>query len=315
MALLVIALSMLMSLTFQPYAAILEVNYSGVAVQRTSTEAWLPLQAGSIAPVAIGDHIRTDNFGRTTIHFSDIASVLLMPNVEIAIQQFEISDDNQANLALSVDGLSIYTIHQPEAIHDFVLTIGDLTIHQPANAFAIWMSDNNLISVVVHEGTLALTVDEQLIEVPAGHGYNQRHHLVVEIDHFPQNEATLFTSITRCQGIATAENNQNLTVRTAPSVAGQVTGFIQDRAPVSIIGISSDRQRLRVRYYSGFGWVETTGVTYQCDNLPSYPLTNRETYYSIINPSDAETTITYPYFGTTADDPYFYRYQNTPLGE
>jgi hypothetical protein len=315
MVLLVILLTTLMSLTFNPYAAVLEVNYSGVSVQRIGTEEQLPLQALSIAPVAQGDNIATHNLGRATIHFSDIASVFLMPNVNITIDEFELTDDNQANLALSVDGLSIYTIHQPELLNNFSLQIDNLTIHQPASSFSVWVSDNNLISIIVDEGNLSLSDNGQIIEIPEGHGYNQRRATVTEIDFFPRNEATLFTSITQCEGLATAENNQNLTVRTFPSATGHVLGYIQDRTPVYIIGISSDQQRLRVRYYSGFGWVETTGVTYQCEGLPLYDLSNQESYYRIVNPSSQEYEVTYPYFGSTMDDPYFYVYENAPSGE
>lgn len=315
MALFLILLTTFLSVVFTPHAAILEVNYRGVSVQRASTEAWLPLQPRSIAPAADGDNIRTNHFGRATLHFSDIASVFTLSNVNTTINHFSLSDVGHANISLTVDGVSIYTIHQPERLDQFSLSVGNLMITQPAESFAVWVSENNLISVIVDKGTLLLDDNGVSVEIPQGHGYNQRRQTTADIKFFPLNEATLFTSIIQCEGIATAEDNQNLTVRSSPSPTGQVKGYIHDRTPVYIIGITTDQSRLRVRYYSSFGWVETAGVTYQCDNLPVYELAQQETYHTMIDPTDSEYATTYPYFGSIMDDPYFYIYQNAPLGE
>jgi hypothetical protein len=315
MALIFILLTTLLSGIFIPQAAILEIDYSGVSVQRVSTEAWLPLQQRSIAPIANGDNIRTNSKGRATIHFSDIASVFVLSDSYITLHNFSLSDEGYADIALTVNGLSIYTFHQPQLVNDFSLTVGDIVITQPAQSFAVWVTEANLTSVIVHQGTLTLEVNGETHQITENSGYNQLRDTTTPIYFSPLNEATLLTSIIRCEGIATAADNQNLTVRYIPSAGGQVLGYIQDRSPVYIIGVSSDQRRLRVRYYSSFGWVEATGVSYQCDNLPTYQLAHQEKYHTIINPSADEYALTYPYFGSVIDDPYFYVYQNAPLGE
>ena len=111
-------------------AAVLRVTFPGVEIRRANTERWIELQEDAIAPLGIGDTLRTDESGRAYLTFADDIELLVMPLSTYEITQFEMTD-GVLMLHATLDGHAIGRTLDTDEILEYVLDIGRFSVHDP----------------------------------------------------------------------------------------------------------------------------------------------------------------------------------------
>jgi hypothetical protein len=301
----------------EDYAAVLEVIYEDVHIQRQNTLEWIPMRTGATMPIGVGDSIRTNTQGRAFIRFDDVLTILVMPSTQLTIETLHLTPQGQLSITLTSDGLILHQIHDDSQIAEYHLRVDDtLSIHQPAQTFATWLAPNANSYILVETGTLSLNDAGQTVSIDAGQGYGTDYPEVITLEGRPLNNTALIAQVDGCIARVNTTENRNLTVRNAPTLNSQIVGFIPNRSQIELVGVSADEQRFRARYYNSLGWVEQLGVDSTCTELPIYPLDTIEFYREMVNITDEEYIFTLPFFGQLSDDPLLYRFlENAPDGE
>lgn len=285
------------------YAATLTIVQAGVSVRRAGTLAWLPVRAGAVMPLGEGDQVRTGAGARARIEFWQGGELLLLPYS--TYQQGRLiagSAADDRHLAGRLDGTAVHRFDALPAVYELALEDG--VILTPARQFATWSRTGEPDAVVVHDGTLTLDTGTTRVQIDANHGWYAGEE-PVRLDP-PINAAALTAYHTGCAGVVRI-NLRSLNVREGPGQGYIVIGYIPNGESVSVLGINQSSGWYRVRLNSHFGWAETLAVRARCDDLPRFADTTREFFLQVAGATDQEREWLQPYFGSPADDPWFYR--------
>lgn len=291
------------------YAALLRVDNGRVQLLRANTQAWITLPVGAQAPFGVGDVVRTDFFGRAWITlFDDDATVFVLPTTDLTLFAFSATDDQRATVQFTQQGRVIYQLGNHHRFADFRITTDHLTINQPADLFAVQVLPTQT-SVVIASGRATIT-DNTGNTRTATDNIGVRGNAVglsapIRLTP-PSTFAQLDGVLDGCIGVIQARSQQNLNVRVGPSERYDVIGTIANGQTVALMGVSPNGERYRVVYKSHFGWILALEVRNRCDNLPVYGYNTLERQYGVLNPNEDELRLLVPFFGTPADDDWFY---------
>lgn len=298
--------------TRQEMAAVVEVTFGDVEVNRSSATNWLPLAVGAQAPFGIGDTIRTGQTGRALLTFAGAAQTLLLPESEYQLQRFEAAD-SQLRLSLRlIEGRSIQQITDAPLLDDYQLILPHMTLTQPVGLFATQVQTGTYSDVIVAQGTLQVEKDGQTLQLDAGTGIRAAESLgeVITITP-PQGFSFLAVTSNTCRALvnATIPGETSVSVRLGPGEDYYNLGNIPNGSEVAILGKADVGGRLLTPFLSTFGWLIPNGVVLKsCDELPLIPA-EAQIIYGVINPASFEMDLLVPFFGTPTQNSRFYSYE------
>lgn len=253
-------------------AATLEVNTSGVTVQRVNTNNPIAVQREAI--VGVGDIIRTDATGQARIiFFADGTETDLLPNTEYTIRQFE---GNDAQFQLSVEIISGQTIQRLNRLVDAssrydVQTPGmelvargtEFRVRVEADGRSAMLVDKGLVDAVQEEDA---QVDPGFgIRAEAGSGLSE----VVLAASFDQLDAAL----DGCPVTITTTDDVQLNVRLGPQLSFPRIGTTAPTDLANFIGVTESGGWYRIDFRDGYGWVlaSKVEVAANCAGLRVFP--------------------------------------------
>lgn len=263
-------------------AALLEVLQAGVEVQRVNTSAWLPVRVEGI--VGVGDRIRTDATGRARItFFSDGTDTELLPNTEYRIQAF---NGTAETFTITVEVVIGQTLQRLSRILDSnssynILTPG-MGLVARGTQFAIRVEDAGRSAMLVSEGQVEASTSGLSNRPPASEarvdpGFGVRAAVgealsdVVRARTFEELDAAL----DGCTATVTTPDDVSLNVRAAPSLEGELLGYLSAATVTRLYGRVADSNWYRVIFAdspTGYGWIlsSTAEVEDGCAGLREF---------------------------------------------
>jgi len=297
----------------QPVAAVVQITYDGVQLQRANTQDWLSLPVGAQAPFGIGDTLRTDKTGRALINYAGAAETLLLPGGDYQLQAFDQTDKLQINLALNlIKGRSIQHINAAGTFASYKLYLQDMTLQQPTNLFATQVLPDSASDVIVAQGSLTASKDTKTVDLQAGSGLRAMK-ILGEVTPIASPQGFSFLSVTSatCRAIAnsTIPGEDSVAVRIGPGEDYLNLGNIPNGTQVAIVGKMESGSRYLTPYLSSYGWLIANGINIQsCDTIPIVPA-EAQIINGVINAQPFEMDLLTPFFGTPAQNAQFYSYQ------
>ncbi len=297
----------------QRIAAVVEITYQGVALQRANTEVWLPLPVGAQAPFGIGDTLRTDKTGRALLTFGEAAETLLLPNSEYHLDTLEQTDNEQLTLSVRlITGRSIQHILDASQLASYQLNLQHMTLQQPTLLFATQVERDFASDVIIAQGSVELSQNGSTMTLQAGSGLRAADTLgeIISITP-PQGFSFLAVTSATCRAIinATIPGETSVAVRLGPGEGYLNLGIIPNDTQVAILGKTDDGFRYLTPYLSSFGWLIANGIILQsCDNIPIVPAA-AQVINGVTNPQSFEMDLLVPFFGTPSQNIRFYNYE------
>ncbi len=297
----------------QPVAAVVQIIYEGVQLQRANTQDWLPLPVDAQAPFGIGDVLRTDKTGRAFITFADASQTLLLPGTEYQLEGFDQTDKQQVNIALRLlKGRSIQLITDVTKIESYQLHLEHMTLTEPTKLFATQVQADNNSDVIVAQGSLTVSKAEAKLDLQAGSGLRAIDTLG-EIISLTPPQGFSFLSVTSktCRGIANATlpGEESVAVRIGPGEDYLNLGNIPNGTQVAIVGKADTGKRYLTPFLSNYGWVIANGINVEsCDTIPIVPA-EAQPINGVTNPQPFEMDFLTPFFGMPVQNVQFYIYQ------
>jgi hypothetical protein len=291
------------------YAAVLQVNFTGVEVRLANTQAWLPLSANAEAPLGPGDSIRTNGFGRAMLTFLDDGEVFVLPDTTLDVLTFDEGESGGLDVSLRLRGITIQQMRRDREITSFQIETSLLTVTSPAELFAVWAQDDQSAVVTVAEGQAEVSANDQVFPVTAGGGIrvappNRIDEMELDV---PLNAARLIGLLDGCSGMMDTSGEQNVNVRVGPDIDSTVIGNIADEEPVRLLAIAEYANWYRIQAFSGFGWVQRRLVDNACEDLIVLPSNTVEHNIGVFQISADELALLQPFYGPPEDDLWFYR--------
>lgn len=303
----------------EPRAATILITYDTVMLQRDETVRPLRLRRDAVAIVGVGDTIITNSRGRALVRFEDSLDVLIMPDTSLEILELAL-DRAVPMIHLRVVGNII--VDEPEGIPTPVLTIETerLTI-TPLGTIGIWANyDNSDAVTVVESGTRYTTRVGTGGRLGAGEGLLTDS---IDISVIPLGQrapflhaAQLIANLRGCPARVVRTGGQALNVRVAPGLGNIPIGYVEENAPVAIMGMIPSGSWYRVQRFSGFGWMRSIYLAGDCTDLRTYPNTSVERNLDLLDLQPAEYELIQPFFGTPDTNPWVYRtFRASPYDE
>lgn len=292
----------------EAYAAVVQVVYPGVEIQRAQTEEWLPLAVGSVTPFGAGDQLRTDDTGRVRVTFWDGAEMLVLSNSTYQLTTLEIANDTAIQLSGTLSGVAVHHITTASSRLSYELTVQDVVIIRPGTLFATWSHRDQPVSLTVADGSVELVAEDNVV-VHTGQGFfrNNGVNEVIRFDQ-PWNAAQMQGLIEGCPGMVNTIGSVALRVRLGPGLGYLAMGEFEYQQSVRIMAINESRGWYRIPFLGGFGWVLRLAVETDCQNLPVLPDDTLETSEYVIDAVASEIELLRPFFGLPSLNGWFYQW-------
>jgi hypothetical protein len=304
-----ILVALLIAATVQaqlPYSAALRVLNVGVEFRRLNTEAWERVRQHAEMPFGAGDVLRLNDEGRALITFADGVELLVLPHGELEILQFEQAGDT-LTLRLRFSGQAAGAVTDPARFSQFEIETAQGVVTQPAQHFALQV-DESAARLIAAAGTAVFDAGGDTVSVSAGEGARITADGIETANYLasPMHFARLDSLLDACPGTARATERDSVNIRQGPGSGYDIIGEVPNGAPVEIVATTPQRDRYRVRFLSGFGWVVADGIVTACADLPVLPYDTLERVYGVIGITADDTRLLEAFFGTWRDDYLFY---------
>ncbi len=244
-------------------AAVMLVQSDGVMVQRVGTNQFLPVTTEAI--VGVGDTIRTDETGRALItFFADGVDTTLEPGTEYRIDVFQgESDTFQLTVSVLVGQTSqrLERVLDPASNYDVNTPGVDLAAR--GTAFDVRVEQGGRSAMIVTEGVVAATKEEQDAEVPVGFGIRAAVGGALSNVVVATTFAELDAAIDGCTAALTTPDDVRINVRTGASLDFPVAGTVLDVDITNLKGVTADGDWYRIDFRGGFGWILSSSVEIQ----------------------------------------------------
>lgn len=293
----------------QTYAAMLEVIYPGVALQRAGTSQWLTLRQGAQAPFGPGDALRTDPEGRALLQYEDV-EVFILPETRYRLDAYRLQADGALLLrATLIEGILVQR-SQRTNYADYVLVGQDVQVDDPAAFFGFWSGTGERDILAVAEGRLNVAHAGETYAVSAGQGFRARTPPDIAALEPPLNAARLVAEVdTICRAVVDTIGDDALLIRGGAGRGFIARGLLFPGDNIPLLHETTSSGWSRTQYRSGFGWILTLALerTPECADLPTLPNETQEPdLRSIVQVQQRELTYLEPFFGLPEDDPWFY---------
>ncbi|MEQ8677039.1 MAG: FecR domain-containing protein [Aggregatilineales bacterium] len=276
------------------FAATLEVISPGVEVQRVNTSNPIPVSVEAI--VGVGDIIRTDASGEARItFFADGTDVLLEPDTEYSIVEFE-GDDDDFRLNVSVlAGQATHRLNRVLGTNSaYDVTTPGMTLAARGTVFTIRVEDSGRSAMLTEEGTVMAETPDGDAAVEPNFGVRSEVDAPLSDVVYATNFDELDAALDGCSASLTTPDDVSLNVRLGPAVDQLRIGTIAAPEINTLVGISESGNWYRIDYRGGFAWVLSTSVQIgdSCAGLRVFPDTqveNIDRFESLGDPVDLES--------------------------
>lgn len=295
--------------TAENIAAGLRVMYPGVEIRRANTERWMPLAPDAEMPFGAADMLRTDETGRVLLNFAEQGDLLILPSSTVELVAFTLHSGNSLQLSIRLDGHAIQRIVSNTTFEIFRLESQNMVVIQPARLFGVWAMDDSPPVVVVAEGEARIDIAGKEFQLPAGHGLRVLPSVSLAATPLdpPFNAAQLIGKLDGCPGETQTSDKRGVNVRVGPGFDYAIVGSIPKNRAVRVMAVSEFGDWYRIQAYSGFGWMQASLVTNNCENLPVLSGIIVERNLSVWNVSPEELTRLELFYGPPGEDLWFYR--------
>lgn len=273
-------------------AATMEVLDPTVMVQRVDTANAIEVKVEAI--VGVGDTITTGESGRARItFFSDGTSTELEPNTSYRIEEF--SEEGES-FTLKVTVIAGQTIQQLGRILDsnsaYEVETPGMTMSARGTVFAIRVEDTGRSAMLVSEGTVDASNQDESAEVPTDFGIRAEQggalSDVIKASTFEQLDAGL----DGCPIAVTTPDDVSINLRLGPSLDAPLVGYISASEITVAMGTNSSGDWYRIHFGDSFAWFlsSTASVESDCAGLREFPDTYSEDSSSYSPEPTAEST-------------------------
>lgn len=284
-------------------AAVIQVIGEEIYFQRAHTQTELPLPVGVRAPFGIDDRIRTGTNGRILISLTADHTILLLPNSEFTIMDFERRDTDSVQLRARLRGIAV---HNFAGSLQYQLDTESFSITGAAGNFAVWGGGLQAVTSAIGQVRMEMEGDHQEV-VSGGTGYALPFsQQPVELAP-PLHAAQVVEKSTDCVGTVVTSDSQELRLRAGASLDYIIVAALQSGQQVRIAGVTENGLWYRIPFQTGFGWTYSRFVTADCQNLPRFPNLFGELPESIQGTTQAELRMLEPFYGTPLTNSVFYR--------
>lgn len=252
-------------------AATLEVLSPGVEVRRVNTTNWIEIRREAI--VGVGDDIRTNSTGRARItFFTDGTTTEILPETEYRILQFE---GTAETFQLSVEVLLGRTLQRLGRLLDanssYDVNTPEMKLAARGTQFAIRVETNGRAAMLVSEGAVDATAEQDTANVPPGFGVRAQDRLseVVRATTFEQLDAAL----DGCTAVIPTTEDISLNVRTGPGLEFEKIGTLEPAEITLLMGVVEAGNWYRISFQGGFAWIRATNarIDPNCAGLRRFP--------------------------------------------
>jgi hypothetical protein len=254
-------------------AATLEVLAPGVTVQRVDTSN--PIEVKVEAIVGVGDTIETGDGGRARItFFADGTTTELEPNTSYRIEEFKGNDES---FTLRVSVITGQTIQQLGRVLDsnssYKVETPGMSMSARGTIFAIRVENSGRSAMLVREGTVEASDQEDIASVPAEFGIRSAHGEelsdVVRAATFDE----LDSALDGCEIVVTTPDDLSINVRLGSSIEAPRIGFLDARDVTLVFGKNESGDWYRVAFEGSFGWFLSTSANIEgtCAGLREFP--------------------------------------------
>lgn len=291
----------------EEYAVPMEITFDTVDIQRVNTEQQIALSAGAVAPVGVGDVLRTSRDGRAFISFGDDSFIFLLPGTTYTIESIVV-DDEGFNVVGNLNGVAILRMS-----HDVRLQTQarDTRIVDGNGLVGIWSDNLSDDVITVAEGQISVDAEGETYPVAENEGLRYRpNDVAVMAFDGNLNRARLIGEVDGCTApVNVIEQYDGVLVRQGAGTNFPRRGLIRDGDIATLLAQTETSGWVRVQYKTSFGWSIAIAMETQCD-LPTLPDdAAEEDFLSVINPTEDELSLLRPFFGDPRFDGVFFRYR------
>lgn len=285
-------------------AGVIEITYVGTEIRLSDTIQWKAMRRNASGPIAAGDQIRTNSFGRALLTFGTDTTILLLPDSAFTLEEF-VDDGENLQIQARVDGTAVIEVgdNVQVTLESFNLTVTSTE----ASHWAFWSDRVFTDAVTVARGQVqVISRDKRAYPLGAGQGfrYMPSGSQVANIEA-PYNRARLIAALdVTCYG--TVRTRSDATLRTGAGTGYSERGFVRETGTYPLLERTRTGYWIRIQYGSAFGWVIADIVDIPC----FLPLSDDDTAEAplrrVFRPTERELELLTPFFGNLDDDPFFY---------
>jgi len=306
-SILLLALSFnLISAQSNELAATVTIIADDVWFIRANTESEFLLAPGAIAPFGIGDTIVTGENGRALILPDENSQILLLPNSRYTIQQFTQTASEIALFQGQLDGIAVHRISETASL-EYELETNDFVVNSTEGHFAVWSIDNRLNAVTTASGEVAVQINNSIQTVSSNQGFATPYSEESISLESPLHASQVVGLAINCQGIVNTNGSEGLRLRAGAALDYIVVDLLQDGQTVDIVGTTNNSLWYRIPFQTGFGWIYSSLIDADCDNLEQFPDLVGEDPEQIQSVTETELELLEPFFGIPVNNSVFYR--------
>ncbi|MGJ3239227.1 MAG: SH3 domain-containing protein [Anaerolineae bacterium] len=287
-------------------AATVTIIADDVHFIRANTDAAFPLSVGAVAPFGIGDQIVTGSNGRALIGLDTSAQILLLPDSSYTIRNYAPIDPATAIFSGLLEGIAIHQFTESLSI-DYQLQTNRFTLDATDGDFEVWSIEGGLNAVTTARGTVTVQFENTTQTVTANQGFALPYSPVPIALNAPLHASQVVGLAVDCNGIVRTNGSAGLRLRAGAALDYLVVDVLQDGQRVRIVGITENGLWYRIPFQTGFGWIFSSLIDADCDNLEQFPNLIGEAPEQIRSVTEFEQDLLEPFYGTYLTNFVFYR--------
>lgn len=290
-------------------AAIIRVIGQEIFFQRQNTTVEHPLRASAVALLGVGDRIRTGENGRVLISLQDQYAVLLLPNSEYTLLDFEYDDLGVMRVDARLSGIAIHNFEDSAQTLDYRLEAETFDVGASVGDFAVWSVPNLGLQAVTNAlGEVDIYPEDDIhVTIGSGMGFAVSYSTEPVPLTLPLHASQLVAQSVKCDGIVNINTTEGLRLRAGAALDFLVVDALEDKQHVSITGTTENGLWYRIPFQTGFGWIYSSLIIADCEDLRRFPNLFGEAPERVRTVTPTELEMLTPFYGTPETNNVFYR--------
>lgn len=287
------------------------IGEDSITFMRENAQNSLQLRAGAIFIFGIGDRITTGDNGRVIISLTENDHILLLPNSQYELRTYTQEADSNPQIESWLSGIAIHQFSATSDPLDYTLHTEQYTIqltNDTEQSFTTWAVNNGLSASTVSSGEITLHYeDNNSILLTDNSGFALPFSDEPVALETPLHASQVIALASNCEGIVTTNGSQGLRLRAGAALDYIVVDVLDDDEMVKIAGTTENGLWYRIPFQTGFGWMYSSLIEADCNNLPVFPNLVNEQPERIHRVSNIELSILEDFYGRPVTNPTFFR--------
>lgn len=290
-------------------AAIIRVIGQNIVFQRENTQTELSLRPTSVALLGVGDTIRTGENGRVLIHLADGYEILLLPNSEYTLINFERNDFGVVQADAALVGIAVHNFTDTKERLQYQLQAETFEVSATAADFAVWAVPNLGLQAVTNAlGEVEIYPEgETQVSITAETGFAVSYSTQPVSLNLPLHASQLVAQSVKCDGVVNINTTEGLRLRAGAALDFLVVDALEDKQHVSITGTTENGLWYRIPFQTGFGWIYSSLIIADCEGLRRFPNLYGEAPERVRGVTPTELEMLTPFYGIPETNNVFYR--------